>query len=515
MTTHDILALIWRDSLISSIAICVVLALRLPTRRLLGAQAAYLLWVLVPCAVLAAMLPAPEHPLTAALQIAPAVFAATPTIDLAAVPATPTFDAQPWLLAGWIAGAMSLLFVLIWQQRRYLRSLGDLVAADDGALRAQGQGGSPALVGALRPRIVLPHDFDTRFDARERELVLAHERAHLLRGDAQVNALIALLRCLNWFNPLFHFAASRLRIDQELACDALVIARFPEARRPYADAMLKAQLVGEARQELRLPAGCYWPSTHPLKERIAMLKSPILSVRRRVVASAAIAMLALGAGYASWAAQPGNPRDAWAQATVTGLPAANADARIGARIVLAVDGEPVIDTLNVDAASKQLQNGWRFEMSGDELLVSGSSAHQSTTVDQFAATDRYRSRRHAATRSGSSKASHDPSVMERSISTRRSSITARRLVSHILLCSTVRPPRSNRAKRVPMAVSKAYESNLPYESLLGRNRKFQTSRTRISHFPRKMRRLLKTSHFARCIPRSTLPKRSRTALQAR
>src|SRR5579864_4870738 len=137
MTTHDVLALIWRGTLISSIAICIVLALRLPARRWLGAQAAYLLWLLVPCAVLATMLPAPEHPLTAALQIAPAVFTAAPTIDLAAAPATPVFDAQPWLLAGWIAGAMSLLITLVWQQRRYLRSLGQLVAAGDGALRSQ------------------------------------------------------------------------------------------------------------------------------------------------------------------------------------------------------------------------------------------------------------------------------------------------------------------------------------------------------------------------------------------
>ncbi len=341
MTTHDFLALIWRESLISSIAICIVLALRLPVRRWLGAQATYLLWTLVPCAVLAAMLPAPTHPLTAALQIAPAVIVTAPTLDLAAAPTLPVFDAQPWLLGTWLAGALALLIALVWQQKRYLRSLGVLVTAEDGALRAQGQGGSPALVGAWRPRIVLPYDFDTRFDARERELVLAHERIHLLRGDAQINALIALLRCFNWFNPLFHFAALRLRFDQELACDALVISRFPEARRPYADAMLKAQLVGEARQELRLPAGCYWPSTHPLKERIAMLKSPVLSARRRALASAAIAVLTLGAGYASWAAQPGT------NAVSNGSPdtaAQGTNGKLQAELRLSVDGRPLDGT---------------------------------------------------------------------------------------------------------------------------------------------------------------------------
>ena len=305
--THDLLVLIWRSTLVASVAICFVLALRLPIRRWLGAQAAYLLWTLVPSALLAAMLPAPTHPLAAVLQVVPAAFTIAAGAAPNAMPAAPALDRQAWLLAIWCIGAIALLLALVWQQRRYLHALGGLVADDDGALRAQGRAGSPALVGALRPRIVLPHDFDSRFDARERELVLAHERAHLAHGDAQINALIALLRCLNWFNPLFHFAASRLRFDQELACDAHVINRFPEARRPYADAMLKAQLIGEARQELRLPIGCYWPSTHPLKERIAMLKSQNMNPRKRALARGVVVALALSTGYASWAAQPGAP----------------------------------------------------------------------------------------------------------------------------------------------------------------------------------------------------------------
>src|SRR5690606_182279 len=114
----------------------------------------------------------------------------------------------------------------------------------------------PALVGAWRARIVLPADFERRYDTLERELILAHERVHLARGDAWVNAFVALLRSLNWFNPLVHLAAAKFRLDQELACDAAVIARFPRARRRYADAMLKVQLAGQAWQELRLPVGC-------------------------------------------------------------------------------------------------------------------------------------------------------------------------------------------------------------------------------------------------------------------
>ena len=303
--THELLMVLGRGALAAGLALALVLAVRVPARRWLGATFAYRLWLLVPVAALATLLPAPARPLLPALQVAPSAPSSTATVELqAAVVQAASFNWQPWLLALWIAGALALVAVFVRQQRRYLKNLGVLSADDHGALRAQAIDGCPALVGALRPRIVVPSDFESRYTPRERELVLAHERTHLARGDAQINAVAALLRCLNWFNPLFHFAASRFRFDQEIACDAAVMSRFPEARRCYADAMLKAQLVGRSRQELRLPAGCHWPQSHPLKERIAMLKFPAMTGVRRALASGAIVVLISSAGYASWAAQP-------------------------------------------------------------------------------------------------------------------------------------------------------------------------------------------------------------------
>src|SRR4029077_12446784 len=163
-------------------------------------------------------------------------------------------------------------------------------------LRAESTCGCPALVGAIRPRIVLPADFEQRYDGRERELILAHERTHRARGDAQANALAALLRCVFWFNPLVYFAASRFRFDQELACDAAVISRFPEARRSYADAMLKTQLA-----VLGLPVGCHWQSSHPLKERIAMLKKPLPGRTRAALGAGIAVALTISGTYSAWA----------------------------------------------------------------------------------------------------------------------------------------------------------------------------------------------------------------------
>ena len=303
MTTHDMLVLLWRGTLTGSVAICFVLALRLPARRWLGAQAAYLLWLLMPAMLLASFAPAARIP----IAMLPPVNVSAARVAMERLTASAVSldtSAQMWLLALWLSGAVGAIAILLRQQFRFTRSLGSLQRRSDG-WRSEFAGVGPALVGALRPRIVLPADFDAHYSERERALVVAHERVHLQRGDAQINALVALLRCLQWFNPLVHFAASRFRFDQEIACDAAVITRFPEARRCYADAMLRAQLTGQTRQELRLPVGCYWQSDHPLKERIMLLKKPVPAFARRLEASACVALLIGAASFACWAAQAG------------------------------------------------------------------------------------------------------------------------------------------------------------------------------------------------------------------
>ena len=387
--THDLLIALGRGALAACFALALVLAVRVPARRWLGAVFAYRLWLLVPIAALATLLPAPARPLIAALQVAPSAPPSSATIPLqAAFAQAEPFDWQPWLLAFWLTGVFALVIVFVHQQRRYLKNLGALSVDDHGALRAQATDGCPALVGALRPRIVVPSDFESRYTPRERELVLAHERTHLARGDAQINALAALMRCLNWFNPLFHLAASRFRFDQEIACDAAVMSRFPQARRCYADAMLKAQRVGESRQELQLPAGCHWPQSHPLKERIAMLKFPAITGARRALASAAIVALVSSVGYASWAAQPGS-----APATQT-LPAKTSD-QASAATMVETDFVLSIDGVRISATNRQIDSaggGWTTTVDGDAIVQNAKDGRISV-LNRFGSTFRFSARR--------------------------------------------------------------------------------------------------------------------------
>jgi hypothetical protein len=161
---------------------------------------------------------------------------------------------------------------------------------------------APMLIGAWRSRVIVPVDFESRFSEAERELMLAHERAHLLRHDVFVNAIAAGWLCCFWFNPLLYWAIGRLRLDQELACDAVALARTGAGRQCYADALLKTQLASESGWQM--PIGCRWQSGHPLKERVAMLKRRTPGQIRRLGGIVFVLALTVSGSYAAWAAQP-------------------------------------------------------------------------------------------------------------------------------------------------------------------------------------------------------------------
>lgn len=285
----DALALLLRANLAMAVGVALVMLLRRPARRGFGARVAYQLWAVVPLAAAAMVAPARVVTLAAPSPVATARPGLTAVMDYAPVlPTSSGPDLSAILTVLWIAGAAAALTHLVWRQVEFAR-----------AVRA-GRAG-PAVVGVLRPRIVTPRDFAGRYTPREQRVVLAHEETHIARQDPRINAVVALGRCLNWFNPLVHVLAHYLRIDQELACDAQVVAAHPAARRSYAEAMLKAQLAARP-----LPIGCYWPAqaAHPLAERIGLLSQRSPGRAAQALGAACIAVLTLAASWTAWAARP-------------------------------------------------------------------------------------------------------------------------------------------------------------------------------------------------------------------
>lgn len=281
--TSDLLRALLAITVAASAALLLLCGARLYLRRAFGAAQAYLAWLAVPVAMMAALLPTASVPTPVQQVMAPLQrLADAGTVTTLA--ASPSW--QQWLLTIWGAVALAML-ARIWRSHAHYRRR---LSRNDG----------PAVVGLWRPQIILPADFQTRYTAVERQLILAHESVHVRRRDPLMNALCALLQCALWFHPLVHYAARRFRLDQELACDAAVMQAHPGLSRSYADAMLKTQMAAPPSL-----IHCHWQSTHPLKERIMQLQHTPPSMPRRLLGRAVACALVAACGVGAIAANAG------------------------------------------------------------------------------------------------------------------------------------------------------------------------------------------------------------------
>ena len=67
--------------------------------------------------------------------------------------------------------------------------------------------------------VLLPDDWRS-WDDSERRAVLAHELAHIIRGDYAIGLMAQAAVVLHAYHPLVRWMAGRLQMQQELAADA-------------------------------------------------------------------------------------------------------------------------------------------------------------------------------------------------------------------------------------------------------------------------------------------------------
>jgi beta-lactamase regulating signal transducer with metallopeptidase domain len=100
--------------------------------------------------------------------------------------------------------------------------------------------GSPSLFGFVRPRLLLPEGLTRSFSQEELRYVFLHELSHIKRHDIMTGWLMTVLQILHWFNPLVWLAFHRMRVDRELACDALALSYAKEEEnQPYGRTIIK------------------------------------------------------------------------------------------------------------------------------------------------------------------------------------------------------------------------------------------------------------------------------------
>ena len=206
---------LWTQTLFLSVVLAVVLVVRPWLLRGLGAAAMYALWLIVPMALLALAVPAAlfggDLQPTTLIRLKAAAFEQwqNPLESMPGliVPGQRDGSIANALLMVW---ALGLVSALAWMLAKHRQLLGQL-RWDVGRGHWHSPAGTgPAVIGFLKARLCLPHDFAQRFSVDEQALILAHEAVHQRRHDNLFNLLASLLCCVHWFNPMFWLALTIL-----------------------------------------------------------------------------------------------------------------------------------------------------------------------------------------------------------------------------------------------------------------------------------------------------------------
>jgi beta-lactamase regulating signal transducer with metallopeptidase domain len=221
----------------------------------------------------------------------------------------------PGLAVGWAVGVLLLSLRLLggwlWVRRLARRGLLPVPAewsAVLARLRAQlrirrpvglwisPHVGGPALIGWLRPVILLPLSASSGLTPRQVELILLHELAHVQRWDYAVNLAQRLAETLLFYHPGVWWISARIREEREHCCDDAVVARA--SVRDYVLALLAME---EARRPV--PALALGAGGASLVARVRRLTNPARRTdtagRTPVALAAAAALLALAAARPS------------------------------------------------------------------------------------------------------------------------------------------------------------------------------------------------------------------------
>lgn len=157
----------------------------------------------------------------------------------------------------------------------------------------------PATAGLWRPRILLPPGLFEGLSDQQQRAVLLHELAHYKCRDVLSNWVLAAAQIIHWFNPAIAGAIGRLKVDREMARDAMALRWIENQdasveREQYARTLLDlteslstgprclgmaAGLAGICTPEAGFTSGSFGHAS-ALKRRLQMIRTSDHSVRR-------------------------------------------------------------------------------------------------------------------------------------------------------------------------------------------------------------------------------------------
>ncbi len=206
------------------------------------------------------------------------------TTTPASMPTRP-FPWRSFAVSLWLAGLLAQLLLVARQWRKTRQLLRESTPLHDATLQAacvqqvrmlglrhcpqlrvSHAITSPQVTGLWRPTILLPAN--EVLTPEESSMALAHELAHLRRGDLWLGWAPAIAQRLFFFHPLVGWAMREYALNREAACDAQVLQQHRAAPQTYGRLLLRLGVAHPVHSGL---AGAS-PTFQNLKRRLIMLQ---------------------------------------------------------------------------------------------------------------------------------------------------------------------------------------------------------------------------------------------------
>jgi beta-lactamase regulating signal transducer with metallopeptidase domain len=213
---------------------------------------------------------------------------------LAGVVAMSAWSAAGWFVAQRLKLRSNRVLPEIWQSR--LAALAGQLGIRRGIKLCESTLAQvPAVIGWIRPVILIPAGALINLSAQELEAVLAHELAHIRRFDYLANLLQSAIEALLFYHPAMWWVAKRIRAERENCCDDLAIAACGD-RLVYARALTALEEIRGAYPQFAMAA-----TGGPLVSRVRRLLGKDDPRRRSLpvwiaLATVMVAVLAVSSG---------------------------------------------------------------------------------------------------------------------------------------------------------------------------------------------------------------------------
>jgi uncharacterized protein (TIGR03435 family) len=317
---------LWQGALIAGLYSAARRCARPNTRYILAcvalsamAAAPLITWSLMPSSN---ALPVSMH-LTDRVPLAAATTHAAPVTLPEPVSSVQSAPFLPWVVAVWLAGAIALWIRLIgawiaaarirstlvrpappeWQQTlNRLRARVGVSRPVRLLISALVQ--TPAVIGWLRPVVLVPIGALAGLPCSQIEALLIHELAHIRRNDYLVNILQSVAEALLFYHPAVWWVSGHIRTEREMCCDDVAVSVTGDAF-TYASALAEIESSRPAHLQAALAA-----NGGSLADRIRRLLGQSRPASRTLPGAEAVvsAILLVATAYCVFAQSAAAPR---------------------------------------------------------------------------------------------------------------------------------------------------------------------------------------------------------------